>query len=203
VRDELHHQVVAELDIPGQRFDGADVRQAVVAIDRVFLDGELVDRGWTGPARLTTRASARMTRAAGMLRTGGRGPAELVISRKLIGLGKGKVGGRSCTSPADILVRVVEHELCHLMVAVEGVREPAHGPRFRDLLGGVFGHQSIRHTLGQLPEPKVVVGQRVVFEYRGQAHRGVVTRITKRATVIVDHPLPAKMYVPLSLLSAG
>jgi len=52
-------------------------------------------------------------------------------------------------------------------------------------------------------------GDRVRFEFQGEHHEGVVNRITRRATVLVDDPGGAvyddgfryrKYYIPLALL---
>jgi hypothetical protein len=125
-----------------------------------------------------------------------------------------RVDGLLCRDRLDALLRVFEHELIHLAELLVWDRSNCAAARFRGLAGRLFGHTDVRHELVTHVQHAraahgVHVGQRVLFDCEGQTHCGVVNRVTRRATVLVERAdgVPysdgrryAKYYVPLDLL---
>ena len=88
-------------------------------------------------------------------------------------------------------------------------------PRFKRLSRNIFGHSGVTHQLvtqTELAQKKfnLRVGQEVSFEYDGEGYHGIISKITKRATVMVSDLRGAyrdsrgrrysKYYIPLHLL---
>jgi len=61
-----------------------------------------------------------------------------------------QVCGCNCRSPEDIVQRILEHELIHYKLWVEG-GDFGHTERFRTMAWEAFGHQSITHGIGTEP----------------------------------------------------
>lgn len=86
--------------------------------------------------------------------------------------------------------------------------------RFKTLAWGYFGHTETKHDLVTQDERAknhfdLRRGDRVTFEFEGVRRVGVVNRITRRATILVESPEGIvytdgkryrKFYVPLGLL---
>jgi hypothetical protein len=125
-----------------------------------------------------------------------------------------RVGGLRCSSRLEALQRILEHEMIHLAELLATDDSNCQGPQFRRWVLGYFGHRESNH---QLLTPRDVArkqlgircGDTVTFQVDGRRRRGVVNRITKRATVLVPDPkgIPytdgksySKFYVPLQLL---
>ena len=58
-----------------------------------------------------------------------------------------QVCGMNCRSPEDIIQRILEHELIHYRLWVDG-GDFGHTDRFRELAWKAFSHQSITHGIG-------------------------------------------------------
>jgi hypothetical protein len=59
------------------------------------------------------------------------------------------VNGIEAKDILDCVQLVLEHELCHLLIQVcLRVKEAAHGPRFKALARGLFGHPFFTHAIG-------------------------------------------------------
>jgi len=58
-----------------------------------------------------------------------------------------QVCGCNCRSPEDIVQRILEHELIHYKLWMDGVAF-GHTARFRELAWAAFSHQSITHGIG-------------------------------------------------------
>ncbi|HIE98021.1 MAG TPA: SprT-like family protein [Planctomycetes bacterium] len=124
------------------------------------------------------------------------------------------VTGIECVSRLDGLMRVMEHELVHLIELLIWSGSSCSMRRFQDITARMFGHTHHQHEL--LTPSEVAVreygirpGSRVRFDLEGHHHEGIVNRITKRATVLVIDPRGqpysdgyryVKFYVPLRLL---
>lgn len=176
------------------------------------------------------RVSNRMTRAAGkttcrmerssQLTMRRAAAIEITLSRPLLSVPvdpeRGAlVSGRVCRDRLDTLLRVFEHELVHVLLFCIGADARCSQPWFRHIATGLFGHRDTKHHLVRSPPapapgaPPIRPGDRVRFRHDGQVHEGIVNRITKRATVLVEDPRGAqysdgvrylKFYVPLPLL---
>lgn len=208
-----------------ETFSETDLRHLYTLYDERFLDGLLgrALEAWDHP--LALRISRRMTRAGGKtswrgLRQPGERSYEIAVSAPLLfqtfsGVEREiRVAGLPCGNRLEALQRIFEHELVHLLEAVLWDESSCVRPRFQDLARRLFGHAGSTHELITRREIArerygVKVGSRVRFRHGGQAYVGIVNRITKRATVLVEDRggVPysdgrhyTKFYVPLELL---
>jgi hypothetical protein len=125
-----------------------------------------------------------------------------------------RVSGIVCYDRLQALQRVFEHELIHLVEMLAWGDSACSGQRFQALAFKFFRHTDHRHELITPYERAVVQygirpGDRVAFQIDGVWHAGIVNRITKRATVLVENPRGQlfddgrrylKFYVPLRML---
>ncbi len=125
-----------------------------------------------------------------------------------------KVTGLMCNNRLEALLRIFEHELIHLVEMLLWQASCCAAPRFRGIAGRFFGHTESTHQLitpDELAREKFGIrpGDRVNFVIDGSAYTGIVNRVTKRATVLVEDPRGhrysdghcyAKFYVPVGML---
>jgi hypothetical protein len=209
-----------------------DLQRLFCLYDEHVFAGALraeVDRQAAG--RLTFRLSRRLTRCGGTTTQHRRrrmmaGAAvvdvryEIAISSTLLfqtfaDLDRTvRVSGVECHDRLQALQRIFEHELLHLAEWLAWGRSRCSAPRFLGLARQIFGHTESKHDLVTQRERAaaryhVHVGNRVAFQHEGQTQIGLVNRITRRATVLVECPsgVPytdgkryARFYVPLHLL---
>ncbi len=203
-------------------------------IERLFdlYDQSFFDRGireMLGDAPLDFRLSKRMTRAGGkascrqrMDRRGGKihKEYEIAVSSTLLfqtfqdDHRPVVMSGIECRDRLAALQRVVEHEMTHLIEMLIWNDSSCSAPRFQSIAHRFFGHTEHRH---QLITPReraftkfgIQAGDRVSFRFEGRHYQGVVNRITKRATVLVedergepysDGKCYAKFYIPLEMI---
>lgn len=124
------------------------------------------------------------------------------------------VAGLTCADRLDALQRIMEHELIHLLEFLVWRQSRCAGERFQQIARNLFGHTAVQHDL---VTPREIAGRqfgirqgdRVIFEFDGARHTGIVNRISQRATVLVERPDGQlysdgkhylKFYVPLPLL---
>lgn len=180
--------------------------------DRDFFSGildELLREGSRG-GPLSFRLSERMTRAAGKTYALSRRQRtaagavmayeyQIAISSILLFQtfreddGPVTVCGAPCHNRLQALQRVFEHELIHLLEFLKSGKSSCSAQPFKGLALRIFGHAGVHHELLTPTERaetnhQVRVGDRVAFEHDGQLRLGVVNRITRRATVLVEHP---------------
>ncbi len=204
-----------------------DIARLFDLYDGLFLDGGC--RQLIGDTRLEFRLSKRMTQAGGKAsRRELRDPSgnivrteyELVVSTTLLFQTFQEdhravvMSGIECRDRLEALQRVIEHEMTHLVEMLIWVDSSCSAPRFQSIANRFFGHTDHRH---QLITPReraftkfgIKAGDRVSFRIDGQHYNGVVNRITKRATVLVedasgvrysDGKHYAKFYVPVGML---
>ena len=127
---------------------------------------------------------------------------------------RAKVGGLVCGSRLEALQRIMEHEIVHLVELLGTDDSNCQGRQFKFWVKRIFGHVESNH---QLMTPSDIArkqlgircGDEVIFIVDGASRRGIVNRITKRATVLVKDPAGtrytdgqsyAKYYVPLPML---
>jgi hypothetical protein len=156
------------------------------------------------------RLSSRLTRAAGkttMTRRRVRSPAgpavrveyEIAVSTLLLfqtfrDVGRPiTVGGLVCRDRLEALQRIMEHELLHLAEFLAWGRSSCARANFHTLSRRIFGHEGTTHDLVTPREVAaerhgIRVGDRVRFEHEGRRLSGLVNRITRRATVLVEDP---------------
>lgn len=193
--------------------------------DRVFFGNGC--RRALGECQLNFRLSKRMTKAAGKtFRYTPRKPGclpwyEIAVSTTLLfqafreGDRPITVTGLPCRDRLQALQRLFEHEMLHLVEMLVWEQSSCSAPRFQTIALNLFGHTAHTHALithqeRAWTERGIRPGSRVRFRFEGVEHVGVVNRITKRATVLVEHPRGQlysdgkryqKFYVPLSMLN--
>lgn len=125
-----------------------------------------------------------------------------------------RVSGVECHDRLQALQRIFEHELLHLAEWLAWGRSKCSAARFQELARRIFAHTDYKHDLVTQRERaaaqyQVHVGDHVAFEHEGHTRIGLVNRITRRATVLVESPSGApytngkryaRFYVPLQLL---
>lgn len=125
------------------------------------------------------------------------------------------VNGIKTRDSLEALQLVFEHELCHLIELHCFKETSCRQKRFQALAFNLFGHTESGHRLPLMTEIATAkyglsVGDRVSFQAEGETFSGVISRITRRATIMVpDTNGPyrdqegrryCKFYVPLHLL---
>ena len=169
------------------------------------------------------RFSRRMTRSAGKVEFGKDEIFTMVLSADLFFQSFGevkreiKVNGVVCRNRLEALMRVFEHEVIHIVERIIFKTSDCKGEYFKILAYNIFGHTDTGHDLvvqAERAEKKfsLKVGDEVSFEYNGEVCYGVISRITKRATVMVrnlngcyadkDGHRYHKIYVPLPFLKS-
>ena len=204
----------------------ADLELLFAEYDGKFFDGQI--RKTLGTVPLHFGLSKRMTSSGGKTahytgRADGKQWYEISVSTTILfGCFGGDdhrpitASGIVCGNRLDALQRVMEHELVHLVEMLLWGKSSCAKPRFHSITLRFFGHTENRHQL-ITPREKAIVkygikpGMPVRFRFDGVEHKGVVNRINKRATVLVedrngqrysDGKHYAKFYVPVQLLEA-
>ena len=147
--------------------------------------------------KISFRLSRRMTMAAGRIAyTKHDGTYAISLSTTLISQTfhdvkrEVVVNGIVCHDRLEATMRVLEHEIIHLLEWELFGGTSCSKPRFRRLSRNIFGHTDVTHQLVTQAERahkrfNLRVGDEAVFEHDGKTYRGVISRITKRATVMV------------------
>lgn len=178
---------------------------------------------------LSFRLSSRMTRAGGKTTrtvypsTAGRPSRthyEIALSTSLLfqsfrGTDDNiRVCGYDCRDRLTAMQRIVEHELIHLCEMLVWIQSDCSAGRFQSIAHGMFGHTEHRHELitqqqRAAKDYNIRAGNRVAFRFEGKTIVGVVNRITRRATILVedsrgerfsDGKRYLKYYVPINQL---
>jgi hypothetical protein len=124
------------------------------------------------------------------------------------------VGGLVCRDRLEALQRIFEHELLHLAEFLGWGRSNCRARNYHALSRRIFAHEGAFHDLITPRETAqaafdIRVGDRVSFEVDGTRYSGLVNRITRRATVLVEDPSGQlftdglryrRFYVPLPFL---
>jgi hypothetical protein len=170
--------------------------------DAVFCEGKIRESLGTTP--LTFTLSQRMTRTGGTTtrtrRPGKSHRYEIRISVPVLyscflqdDHRTVTVGGRVCRSRLEALQRVMEHELVHLLEWMLWNSSSCSRGRYQSIVLRLFGHTESKHQL-ITPVERVAAcygirpGDRVRFRFENTDFTGVVNRITRRATVLVEDP---------------
>jgi hypothetical protein len=122
--------------------------------------------------------------------------------------------GIVCRDRLDALQRIMEHEITHLVEMLLWTKSSCAQDRFHSITRRFFGHLENKHNL-ITPRERAAVkfgirpGSKVRFRFDGAQYTGVVNRVSKRATVLVEDPRGqrytngkhyAKFYVPVQSL---
>jgi hypothetical protein len=210
-----------------QRVGKLDLEHMAEAYDAMFLDGLCLPLARS--YGLTFRLSSRMTRAGGKTtRTIYRGPSskagrthyEIALSTSLLFQSFRKPGdsirvcGYDCQDRLTAMQRIVEHEMIHLCEMLAWIHSDCSAGRFQSIARNMFGHTEHRHELitqqeRAAKEFNVRAGAHVAFLHEGKTLHGIVNRITRRATILVEDPTGErysngrhylKYYVPIQQL---
>lgn len=201
-----------------------DLRLLYDLYDDLYFDGLV--RQTFDQSRISFRVSPRMTSAGGKTSRWGN-PArtrdlryEIAVSSTLLFQSFQNpdqtisVTGLECENRLQALLRVMEHELVHLVEMLLWTDSNCALHRFQDIASNQFGHTKHTHNLLTPREQArreygVQAGRRVRFDFEGRLLEGVVNRVTKRATVLVQDPAGVrysdgnhylKYYVPVQQL---
>jgi hypothetical protein len=193
--------------------------------DERFFVGQI--RATLGSTPLHFQLSTRLTKAGGKTTRyaprPGTGTPSFVISVStplLFQCFQGQdhrpitASGIVCADRLESLQRVMEHEVVHLVESLLWDRSSCSAERFQSIALRFFGHIEHKHQLITQTERAYVErgihrGSRVRFRFDGAQYHGIVNRITKRATVLVEDErgMPysdgkryKKFYVPIGLL---
>jgi hypothetical protein len=187
-----------------QATSAADLRCMAELYDELFFDRTCL--ALAKQFGLSFRWSSRMTRAGGKTtRFVTRGVRllppkthyEIALSSSLIFQTfqerdrEVRVCGCVCENRLQAMQRIVEHETIHLAEMLVWVDSDCAARRFQSIAGRFFGHTEHRHELVTQRERAqrlfdIRLGSRVRFHFDGRQLVGVVNRITRRATVLVE-----------------
>ena len=206
-----------------EQLDEQDLAWLFEAYDTHFFNG--LCRACLEDVPLSFRVSSRLTSAGGKtsrFRRRGSQRAErfeIAVSSTLLMQSfadlerEVTVAGVVCHDRLAALQRIMEHELLHLIEMLVWDVSNCSAERFQSLARQCFGHNGHRHALVTAREQAGVLGLRpgvrVTFSLDGRHQVGVLNRVTKRATVLVedsrgvlysDGKRYAKFYVPLDQL---
>ena len=189
-----------------------DVHILVMATDQAWWDGllgrSLAEQG----LELTGRWSGRLVSSAGNAAIREQ-EAVIQVSHFIVGETQERnqwpvrIQGLDCPNATALTQLIVEHELAHVAEYAATGKMQGHGPAFREIAGGQFGHTEFAHNLvtarQKAHENGIRPGMRVTFVHEGIRYWGKVVRITKRATVITEGRPRRKCYVPIRQLEAA
>lgn len=224
----IYETVLAQSpDLDGGNFNAIhhdDLGRLFALYDEAFF--ERLCRQTLGHLQLRLRLSKRMTQAGGRTTRytprGGAGKPfyEIAVSSTLLFHTFDDVdrpvtvNGLVCRDRLEALQRIFEHELIHLIEMLVWTHSSCMQPRFQSIARRLFLHTDFCHAL-VTPRERAATkygirpGDRVRFRLDSTEHVGLVNRITRRATVLVEHPRGArytdgkryaKFYVPLGML---
>ena len=225
---EIHAVVLDKsryLDAPNfSQIHPADLERLFAEYDGRFFDGQIKESLDEVP--LHFRLSKRLTRSGGTTtcytdRRSGKRRYEIGVSTAILfecftgdDHRPMTASGILCRDRLDALQRVMEHELVHLIEILLWDKSSCSQTRFHSITRRFFGHLNNKHQL-ITPRERAIVkfgiqpGMAVRFRFDGIERTGVVNRINKRATVLVEDPTGvrysngkhyAKFYVPVPML---
>lgn len=202
-----------------KRIGTSDLKRLFELYDQHFFNGFFYDNC---KDKLTFRLSSRMTKTAGKV-THHKQSNSYTISLSTILLFQTfedvqetvRVNGIVCYDRLEAAMRVLEHEIIHLMeLTVHGISSCSNN-KFKHKAKKIFGHTDVTHQLitqevRALSKYELKIGDEVLFEFEGEVHRGIIYKITKRATVMVKNSNGdfmdskgyryTKYYIPLQFL---
>ena len=206
-----------------------DLESLFALYDRLFFDGLCDQTVKTNDSELFFRLSKKMTKAGGKTCLFvKRSPSGEVIKRTYeIAVSSTLLfqtfrdedrpitaSGVVCSNRLEALQRIFEHEVIHLIEILVWEKSSCSGARFQSLASAIFGHTESTHNLMTSVEHAatkhgIKPGDRVYFRFDGAEYVGVVNRITRRATVLVedkkgdpysDGKRYSKFYMPVPML---
>ena len=195
---KIYRQILAEsenFDCGNFKAIGTDDLVSLFELYDLYFFNRFFHRNYR--KRISFRLSRRMTRAAGGIAyTKHDGTYTISLSTTLVSQTfhdvkrEVTVNGIVCHDRLEATMRVLEHEIIHLLEWTLFGETSCSKPRFRSLSRNIFGHTDVTHQLVTQAERahkrfNLRVGDEAVFEHDGKTYHGVISRITKRATVMV------------------
>ncbi len=127
------------------------------------------------------------------------------------------VCGIEVKDPFEALQIILEHEICHAIEFISFGNSNCKNKRFKTLSASIFSHKGIYHGLPIIrtsnscnKKNNFKVGDKVLFEFKNCIYNGIISNITKRATVMVQDNFGSyidkfgykynKWYVPIERL---
>ena len=172
--------------------------------------------------KIKFRLSKRMTRAGGKTSSkNNSGIYEITLSDTLLFQTfddvkrKISVNGIVCNNRLEAAMKILEHEMIHLLEWTTFGKTSCKGKRFKSISNNLFAHTEATHQLVTQREiahkkMNLRIGDMVSFDYDGKKYFGEITNITKRATVVVRDKKGyfvdlggihyCKYYIPLKFL---
>ncbi len=164
--------------------------------DKYFLNNFFKNRPG---AKVKFRMSGRMTSSGGKttkLKKNGKVEYEICLSSVLLfnafqdNRKNVVVNGVECYNRLEAALRIMEHEIIHLLEMLIFNESSCGKRRFKLIAGNLFGHRDVKHQLRvrrEIPQKELNLktGDFVKFKFREVTKRGQVIRITRRATVMV------------------
>ena len=205
----------------------ADLGLLFQITDEQFFDGQVSQLCEQIASRpLSFRLSTRMTTSGGMTTMQQYGSRRsrttefeiAIATTPLFGTfnqeSTAVVSGVQCRDRLEALQRIMEHEMVHLIEMLLWNDSNCSANPFKKIVRRFFGHTESNHQLltpRDLARKRLGIspGDQVIFSVDGQPVKGHVNRITKRATILVEHPEGVlysdgrkyqKFYVPLKQL---
>ena len=177
------------------------------------------------PEGIRVSTSNRMTSSGGKTifsKVGREVAYEIRISNRImerfIEDGESKiVCGIEAEDTLEVLMLILEHEICHVIEFSKYGNSNCKGIRFKNMAFNLFHHKNSYHeilksenNLNKTNNRSFSKGQVVQFTYKGVLHEGIISNINKRATVMVKDVNGAyedrngikysKWYISLNLL---
>lgn len=179
------------------KFSVKDLKYIFALYDSYFFDNFFKKNH---KEKLYFRLSTRMTSAGGKTIYNRRTKFyEIVLSMPLLfqtfdGIKREvEVNGLICYNRLEAAMRIIEHEIIHLLELLILGNSSCSNPRFKNLSYNIFNHRDTKHKLvtkREIASEKfdLKIGDKVMFEFEGQLYKGFINHITKRATVMVENP---------------
>lgn len=197
----------------------SDLKRLFELYDQYFFDSYF-QREFSG--KISFRLSKRMTKSGGKVeRSRSDGSYRISLSSFLIfrsfsdDCREIKVNGVVCRDRLEATMRILEHEIVHLLEMTFYGESSCKKRRFKEISNRIFGHTDVTHQLVTQPEAahrhyNLHAGDTVAFKFDNRKYTGVISRINKRATVMVRDKAGhfrdsrgrryAKYYIPLPSL---
>jgi len=173
-----------------------DLRFLFLQYDHYFFDSYFRENYRD---KIAFRLSQRMTKTGGSCKYLKRSKAYIItlsmtlifqtfmdVQREIV------VNGITCNDRLEATMRILEHEIIHLLEFILYGSSSCSKPQFKTLSYNIFSHTAVTHELVTQAERaykslNLKVGDDVEFKYDEQKLQGTISRITKRATVMVKN----------------
>ncbi|MCL2064578.1 MAG: SprT-like domain-containing protein [Candidatus Cloacimonetes bacterium] len=176
--------------------------------DKYFFAGKLAEN-----FNIILKYSNKLTRSAGLLKYAKRkSEVNISVSYPLIFVAYIRkpnryiVNGETCKDPIEALMRVLEHEIAHLIEFVIYGTSNCNNANFMKIAYDLFGHTENKHLLGielycSNENFLIKKGDIVSFTYYGKIYTGMVVNIKKNIAISVDGLYGTKKYyVPFDMI---